>query len=122
MPFIGNGDIKTGISGPELTRNSRLCTDETLRKHNLDFDYICTRDDLIAQKPNPEGLFKILNHFSLIPDNAIYIGDFVFDMMAAKNANMKSVYFGNNSEIAELATEHFNNYHLIYSQLSLFKI
>ncbi|MBT7610803.1 MAG: HAD family hydrolase [Bacteriovoracaceae bacterium] len=118
LKYLDHRDIKKAI----LTRNSTFCTKATLEKHQLAFEYICTRDDVKFQKPNPEGLFKILNHFSMIACDSIFVGDFTFDMLAAKNAEMKSLYFGEKDEIAKLATERFNDYKKIYSQISILKM
>ena len=106
LHFLDSNQFKKAI----LTRNSKICTEETLKKHQLQFEYVCTRDDIKNQKPHPEGLIKICESFSINPDQAIYIGDFTFDMLAAKNAKMKSLYFGDNQVISQLANFQFQDY------------
>jgi HAD superfamily hydrolase (TIGR01549 family) len=76
-----------------MTRNSREITDITLEKIEFDFDYILTRDELSNHKPNPEGLIFLCNHFRIEPMNAIYIGDYYIDVLAANNAKMSSAFF-----------------------------
>lgn len=48
--------------------------------------------DCVKQpKPNPEGTHKVLRRFGLEPSKAIFIGDTVTDIKAAKNAGMQSI-------------------------------
>lgn len=81
---------KVGI----LTRNSKIVTEKTLEKIQLSVDTVLTRDDCLA-KPNPEGLLIMLDKWNITPQNAIYIGDFEFDILTAKNAQMDSALFLN---------------------------
>lgn len=53
------------------------------------FDYIVTGNDVMNHKPSSEGLVKILNHFSLAPEEAVMIGDGVSDIKAAREAGIK---------------------------------
>ena len=39
-------------------------------------------------KPDPEGLLKCLNELGVKPEEAIYIGDSLFDYQASKAAGM----------------------------------
>jgi HAD superfamily phosphatase len=53
------------------------------------FNQIVTVEDVKRPKPDPEGLFKILN--GRAPETAIYVGDNVDDAKAAKAANIPFV-------------------------------
>ena len=53
------------------------------------FDYVVTGNDVLNHKPSSEGLVKILNHFSLGPEEAVMIGDGVSDIKAARGAGIK---------------------------------
>ncbi|MBW8331789.1 MAG: HAD family hydrolase [Prolixibacteraceae bacterium] len=53
----------------------------------LDF-YVCA-DDTINHKPNPDPILKFLEISGISADQAIYIGDTIYDYKAAKAANVK---------------------------------
>lgn len=53
------------------------------------FDYVVTGNDVLNHKPSSEGLLKILDHFSLTPDEALMIGDAISDIKAAREAGIK---------------------------------
>ena len=42
----------------------------------------------IPRKPAPDGLYEAMKHFSIEPENAIYIGDSGVDILTAKNAKI----------------------------------
>lgn len=64
-----------------------------LKIYNLDtlIDDIIGIDDVLKEKPDPEGLNKILAKNKWYRDEAIYIGDSVNDILAGKNANIYTV-------------------------------
>ena len=45
-------------------------------------------DDVTTKKPSGEGIFKILHHFNISPDEAIMIGDSTADIKAAREAGV----------------------------------
>lgn len=94
-----------------LTRNSKEVTDFTLKKHNLDFDIVLTRD-CCKPKPDPEGLNLIQDEWNIPKENLIYIGDYLFDLQTAKNAGIKSALILNdqNSYFKESSDIHFLKY------------
>lgn len=100
-----------------LTRNSKIVTDLTLEKHSLDFDIVLTRDCAKA-KPDPEGLFLICKDLNISHSDAIYIGDYLYDLDTAKNANMDSALILNeqNEQFAINATHSFTN----FSELNIY--
>lgn len=53
----------------------------------LDF-YVCA-DDTINHKPNPDPILKFLEISGISADQAIYIGDTIYDYKAANAANVK---------------------------------
>ena len=57
-----------------------------IEKH---FDYVVTGNDVVKYKPSSEGLFKIMKHFSLQPDEMLMVGDSVSDVKAAHEAGVK---------------------------------
>lgn len=92
-----------GVSRGLLTRNSRLCTSLTLDKHDLSFELVLTREDVNLPKPDPEGLIMAMEFFKARPENSIYVGDFEIDILAAKNAGMRSIYIGDNHKYKSMA-------------------
>ena len=99
-----------------LTRNSKLVTNMTLSRHNLKFDIVLTRDCCKA-KPHPEGLLKVAEEFKANTQDILYIGDYLFDLETAKNANTKSALILNdrNIEFKKDADISFTNYKELYS-------
>jgi len=61
-----------------------------LRKLGLDdlFDLTISAYDVIRPKPHPECLVKILTHFRLEPEAALYIGDAALDQEVAAAAGV----------------------------------
>ena len=76
-----------------VTNNGRKGTDLTLRRFGLKvfFDAIVTRDDCEEMKPDPAPVRKALNELRMRADEAIFVGDGMMDMIAAKQAGLCSV-------------------------------
>ncbi len=74
-----------------LTGRPKNETYYVLKKNKVGkyFSSVIAMEDIFRQKPNPEGLIKILNQFS--NSEAYYSGDSVDDMKAAILANVKPV-------------------------------
>lgn len=89
LNFLEDRGIKTGV----LTRNSLHVTEETFKKWDLDFEVTLTRDCVVQPKPHPEGLLKICEELSILPEESVYMGDYLFDLTAAKNAGMKAILY-----------------------------
>jgi HAD superfamily hydrolase (TIGR01509 family) len=63
----------------------------TLQEFHIEkyFDYIVTGNDVVKHKPSSEGLLKIMEHFALLPDELLMVGDAVSDVKAAHEAGVK---------------------------------
>lgn len=63
------------------------------------FEFVLTRDDTEAMKPRPDGLAKAVAALGLRPGAVCYVGDGVYDVVAAKRAGIRviSVATGNYS-------------------------
>jgi HAD superfamily hydrolase (TIGR01549 family) len=95
----------------ELKRRGKTLTIASSRSHaslaeyieNLGLSdiisYILGADDVKEGKPNPEAIFKTLERFDFDTDEAIMIGDTVFDINMGTNAGVKTcgVTYGNGS-------------------------
>ena len=88
--------ILKGLEMPKgiVTHTSYDHTDKLLRKVGMReyFNPIvaCTEDT--GYKPSPLPLIYCLVDMKLKPDEAAYIGDTLSDIMAAKNAGIRSIY------------------------------
>jgi phosphoglycolate phosphatase len=82
----------------------------------LDFFDITRCADETASKPDPLMLQEILAHCQVSPDQALMVGDSVFDLQMARNAAVHSVAVGHGAqslavlkaESPTLAIEHFD--------------
>jgi phosphoglycolate phosphatase len=76
-----------------VTNNGRKGTNLTLKRLGLQlfFDAIVTRDDCEEMKPDPGPVRKVLEELKVGADEAIFVGDGVMDIMAAREAGLSSV-------------------------------
>lgn len=78
-----------------LTRNSFSNSIETLKAAGLiDFfhpDFIFCRERALP-KPNPEGIFRLMELWNAIPEETVMIGDYVFDLEAGAGACVDTIY------------------------------
>jgi HAD superfamily hydrolase (TIGR01509 family) len=72
-----------GLPTALLTNNHRAATQMALQKHGLAFALVLTREDA-PPKPSPALLERALEHFGLLPHQALYIGDSEGDLQAAQ--------------------------------------
>lgn len=56
------------------------------------FDFILTGDMVNKSKPNPDIYLKVLDHFKIKNDEAIVLEDSNNGLLAAINANIKTIY------------------------------
>jgi phosphoglycolate phosphatase len=61
------------------------------------FDIVVSSLDVARPKPHPESLLKILDFFSIRPDQALYVGDSAVDSETAKAASVPFVAYKNRS-------------------------
>jgi len=71
--------------------------DEVLEVHGLTngFDLVVTSRDVPAPKPAPDILNRVLDHFGIKADEAIYIGDSSLDEQSARAAGIPLVAYRN---------------------------
>jgi phosphoglycolate phosphatase len=86
-----------------IATNRSDTMDQVLRKHQLEgyFDLVVSSMDVDRPKPYPDPLIKILEHFEINADNALYVGDSELDQMAAKAAGVPFVAYQNRSLAAD---------------------
>jgi phosphoglycolate phosphatase len=96
--YPGVLDTMNKLKGLELriglvTNNGRKGTNLTLKRLGLKlfFDAIVTRDDCEEMKPDPGPVRKVLEELKVGAGEAIFVGDGVMDIMAAREAGLSSV-------------------------------
>jgi len=89
--------VNTGI----VTRNNLPSTLLTLTVCGLT-DFF-TDKDIVSRgcalpKPNPDGVFTLLNRWQGLTDHTVMVGDYLFDMQCGRGAGVTTVYFDPDSE------------------------
>ena len=88
LSALAERNIPTAI----LTRNASQVAALTLERLNLDVKLVLAREDC-APKPDPEGLQRIANTWSISTQRLIYVGDFIYDLQAANRAGMRGCLY-----------------------------
>ncbi|GAB4161430.1 MAG: HAD family hydrolase [Planctomycetaceae bacterium] len=96
-----------------LTRNSREATQIVLQNLNHTFTSVLTREDAPA-KPDPTGLLQICEQWQIAPGNALFVGDFLFDLQAGQRAGIPTVLYmpkkvPEYAELADFRIRHFDD-------------
>ena len=55
------------------------------------FDHVQGEQETVKRKPDPSGVYQIMNHFGLKREECLYIGDTNTDMLTGKNAGLDTV-------------------------------
>ena len=82
---------KRGIKLGVVTAKQRKATDHCLQIIGMDkyVDFVITFNDVKNLKPNPEGILKCVEHFSILDKKKVlYIGDNTGDYLAGRNAGV----------------------------------
>ena len=78
-----------------LTRNTLINTLETLRAANLKNyfpdSHIVSRDHAVP-KPSPDGIHILLDKWKASPNDAVMVGDYIFDLEAGNKAGLQTIY------------------------------
>jgi HAD superfamily hydrolase (TIGR01509 family) len=75
-----------------VTRNFDKAAAIKLQNNPLPIDTVLTRSDAPA-KPNPSALNAIATLWNINADNLLYVGDYLYDIQAAHNANMRACLY-----------------------------
>ena len=88
---------------PEIKRaistNRSYSIGDVLRYHGLEgeFDLVVSALDVKNPKPHPDSLLKVISHFSIEPEEAIFVGDTLNDQEASRRAGVPFVAYKNPS-------------------------
>jgi phosphoglycolate phosphatase-like HAD superfamily hydrolase len=72
-----------------VTRNCRQATEIKLNNNSIAIEHVITREDAPA-KPDPTALLSIANSWQIEPSDIAYLGDYIYDIQAAHNAEMQA--------------------------------
>lgn len=108
----GVDDTIESIRPPMLTAvstNRSTTMSKVIEIFGLDrwFDVVVCALDVNNPKPDPEGVFKILEMLRVEKDRTIYIGDSVVDEMVAYRAGIPLIAYKNKELKAMFHVEHF---------------
>lgn len=84
--------LKQALPLAIVTRNCRQASDIKISNNNIPIDLVMTREDGPA-KPNPSLLNAIASQWNIPNQHIAYIGDYIYDIQAAHNANMQAWLF-----------------------------
>lgn len=90
--------IRIGI----LTRNRRSSALKVASRHSLKFDAIVGREDGPV-KPDAFGVLEICRQFGVKAKETLLIGDYLFDLLCAKQAGAVAVLLANHNRADEFA-------------------
>jgi HAD superfamily hydrolase (TIGR01549 family) len=72
-----------------VTRNCREAALVKINNNNINIEILLTRADHKA-KPAPDALLYLARFWKLPAENLLYVGDYLYDLQAAQNANTMS--------------------------------
>lgn len=75
-----------------VTRNSQEAVQVKLNKNQVNVQRVITRENA-PPKPDPTALLQLAEEWQLHTHNIAYVGDFVYDVLAANNANMHACLY-----------------------------
>jgi len=76
-----------------ISTKTRESMNSMIKYNNLEsiLDFSISGDEVKNFKPDPEGIAKSLKYFNAKPNEAIFIGDSLHDLGAARNANVRFI-------------------------------
>jgi len=93
---------KRGILVGILTRNKRENAFAVATKHGLEFDAVVGREEGPV-KPDAFGVKYLCERFAIMPQEALVVGDYLFDLLCARAAGAIPVLLKNHRKADEFA-------------------
>lgn len=85
IDFIHQNQLLTAI----ITRNCAQAAEQKLAHNNLNIPRVITREHF-PPKPSPDSLIALAQEWQLEHHQVLYVGDYLYDLQAAFNADMPS--------------------------------
>jgi HAD superfamily hydrolase (TIGR01509 family) len=98
LSALRSAGIRIGV----LTRNRRSNAFAIAKKHRLKFDAVVDREDGPI-KPDAFGVLRLCEQFGIKPEEALVVGDYLFDLQCAKAAGAVAVLLTNHERADEFA-------------------
>ena len=89
LDAVKSRGFSTAVVTSKAARVTRMALDQTGIANK--FDAVVTADDVQHPKPDPEPILKALEALKTTPEQAIYVGDSLFDVDAAQRAGVAMV-------------------------------
>ena len=83
---------KNGFKIAIVSNAPRIYITKVLSYYDINIDYLVCYHDVQHHKPNPQGIYQVLNYFRINNKEALYIGDNDIDYNTAYNAQVQ--FFG----------------------------
>ncbi|MDR9829398.1 HAD-IA family hydrolase [Vibrio sp. FNV 38] len=117
LEHLKRSNLYTGI----VTRNCLEAATIKLNRLDLEVNELVCREHF-PPKPAPDSLLALADRWSLEPHHILYVGDYLYDIQAANNANMPSCLLThyNQPEYQHLATicvPHLTDLHRLFASL-----
>jgi HAD superfamily hydrolase (TIGR01549 family) len=93
---------RRGIPIGILTRNKKDNAFAVAKKHGLKFDAVVGREDGPV-KPDAFGVLYLCERFAIKPQEALVVGDFLFDLLCARAAEAIPVLLKNHHKADQFA-------------------
>ncbi|MDR1012808.1 MAG: HAD-IA family hydrolase [Lactobacillales bacterium] len=86
--------VEKGGENYVISHRNLQVVDFLKSKHLLQyFSYIITKNDGFPRKPSPVSIQYLFNHFGVKAQKTLFIGDRALDVMAGKNAGVKTALY-----------------------------
>jgi phosphoglycolate phosphatase-like HAD superfamily hydrolase len=94
-----------------VTRNAHEVALLKIKNNNIDIHILLTREDHKA-KPATDDLLHLAEYWNIPPENLLYVGDYLYDLQAEKNANTMSwlITYGKTVSYSTLANILVNDF------------
>lgn len=89
LDYLRSKSVRLGV----LTNSGRRAAAAILRSTGLQdcFEFVLCREDVAMMKPRPDGLVRAISMLGMPRDQIFYVGDSRYDIIAAKQAELRVV-------------------------------
>ncbi len=77
-----------------VSNKPKVLVDALLEKHRITryFDFVAGGDTFEKRKPDPAAIYFLLDHYQVLPDQILVVGDHALDIQMAKQVPVQSVF------------------------------